>query len=66
MTRHMDPGDVTFEFGVFRVMEAADVFEDAVGAASGEPPVRAAALDGSCGQQQRAGLAGGVERSFLV
>ena len=55
---------MTLGFGVFCVVEPADAFEDGVDAAAGEPPVGAAAAHRSCGQEQRGGIAGGVERSF--
>ena len=58
--------DATLGFGVFRVVEPADTFEDGVDTAAGESPVRAAAAHRSGGQEQRGGLGGGVERSFLV
>ena len=56
--------DATLGFGVFRVVEPADTFEDGVDTASREAPVRAAAVHRSGGQKQRGGLAGGVDRSF--
>ena len=58
--------DVTLGFGVFSVVEPADAFEDGVDTTAGEPPVRAAAAHRCGGQEQCGGLAGGVERSFLL